>query len=288
MKDRLCFIISMLIFGSIGIIVRGIALSSAQIALIRGVIGSVFLIIAGLIMKKKPSTEAIRRNFIYLLLSGAALGFNWILLFEAYRNTSITNATFTYYLAPVIVVFLSPFIFRERLNLKKIIPIIFAVIGMLLLVLTCGEKNTYGNGLLGIGFGLGAALLYAMVIILNKLIKGLRGIETTIVQLTMASLVLAPYVILRGSFELSVLGAGDMILLILVGLLNTGLAYLLYFSSIQKLESQTVAILSYIDPVSAVLMSGILLGEKITAIQLVGGILILGGTFMSGRDRKKI
>jgi RarD protein len=280
----------MLIFGSIGIIVRGIALSSAQIALIRGVIGSVFLIIAGLIMKKKPSTEAIRRNFIYLLLSGAALGFNWILLFEAYRNTSITNATFTYYLAPVIVVFLSPFIFRERLNLKKIIPIIFAVIGMLLLVLTCGEKNTYGNGngLLGIGFGLGAALLYAMVIILNKLIKGLRGIETTIIQLTMASLVLAPYVILRGSFELSVLGAGDMILLILVGLLNTGLAYLLYFSSIQKLESQTVAILSYIDPVSAVLMSGILLGEKITAIQLVGGILILGGTFMSGRDRKKI
>lgn len=283
MKDKLYFIISMLIFGSIGLIVRGIPLSSAQIALIRGVVGSVFLIIVGLIMKKKPSIKAIRKNFTYLLLSGAALGFNWILLFEAYRKTSITNATLSYYLAPVIVVLLSPFVLKERLTLKKILCVLFAMIGMFLLVRTGEGGSLYGEELVGIGFGLGAALLYAMVIILNKLIRDMKGFETTVIQLTMASLILTPYVLLQGTFDFGTLGIKDITLLILVGLVNTGVAYLLYFSSIQKLESQTVAILSYIDPVSAVIMSAVFNGEKISGMQLAGGILILGGAFISGR-----
>ena len=280
MRDRFFFITSMLIFGSIGLIVRGIPLTSAQIALIRGVIGSLFLIIAGLIMKRKPPLKAIKKNFTYLLLSGAALGFNWILLFEAYRNTTITNATLSYYLAPVIVLFVSPFVLKERLTIKKTLCMLTSVIGMFLVIWTGGEGSIYSEEILGIGFGLGAAVLYAMVIILNKLIKEMRGLETTIIQLTMASLILTPYVLLQGSIPIQALDTKVVILLVLVGLLNTGVAYLLYFSSIQKLESQTVAILSYIDPVSAVAMSAIFIGEKISAIQLLGGVLILGGAFI--------
>jgi RarD protein len=280
MRDRFFFITSMLIFGSIGLIVRGIPLTSAQIALIRGVIGSLFLIIAGLIMKRKPPLKAIKKNFAYLLLSGAALGFNWILLFEAYRNTTITNATLSYYLAPVIVLFISPFVLKERLTIKKTLCMLTSVIGMFLVIWTRGEGSIYSEEILGIGFGLGAAVLYAMVIIFNKLIKGMSGLETTIIQLTMASLILTPYVLLQGSIPIQALDTKVVILLVLVGLLNTGVAYLLYFSSIQKLESQTVAILSYIDPVSAVAMSAIFIGEKISAIQLLGGVLILGGAFI--------
>lgn len=276
----------MLIFGSIGLIVKGIPLTSAQIALIRGVIGSLFLIATGLIMKKRLSIKAIRRNFTLLLISSAALGFNWILLFEAYRNTTITNATLSYYLAPVIVVFLSPFILKERLTPKKILCILAAMIGMILVVQTGKTGGLYSKGLIGIGFGLGAAVLYAMVIIFNKLIKDMSGLETTIIQLTFATVILIPYVLSQGTIPLGILDRDSIIRLLLVGLLNTGIAYLLYFTSVQRLESQTVAIFSYIDPISAVIMSAIFIAEKISGLQLLGGILILGGAFLCGRDKR--
>lgn len=285
MKSKLYLVASMLIFGSIGLIVRNIPLASSQIALIRGVIGSLVLLIAGLIMKKRPSLKAIKKNFTYLLLSGAALGFNWILLFEAYRNTTITKATLSYYIAPLIVVFLSPYILKERITLKKALSILAAMSGMLLVVWTGGDGGLYSEELFGIGFGLGAALLYAMVIILNKLIKDMSGLETTIIQLAFATIILIPYVLSQGSIDFGILGSDEIIKLILVGLLNTGVAYLLYFTSVQKLESQTVAVLSYIDPVSAVLMSAIFIGEKVSVLQLLGGVLILGGAFISGRKK---
>lgn len=288
MPDKIYFIISMLIFGSIGLLVRGIPLSSAQIALVRGIIGSSFLIITGIAMKRKPSLKVIKKNFTYLLISSAALGFNWILLFEAYRHTTITNATLSYYLAPVIVVFLSPFLLKERLTLKKVLCILAAMLGMFFVSWTGAEQGIMGGDLLGIGFGLGAALLYAMVIILNKLIKDMGGLETTIIQLTFATLILFPYVLAKGRGPWASLDVKSITLLALVGLLNTGIAYLLYFSSVQKLESQTVAILSYIDPISAVIMSAIFIGEGLNGFKLLGGILILGGAFISGKDKNQI
>lgn len=288
MIEKIYFIISMLIFGSIGLIVKGIPLSSSQIAMIRGVIGSVFLIIAALVMKKKPTYKEIKKNLIILIASGAALGFNWILLFEAYRHTSITNATLSYYFAPVIVVFLSPFILKEKLTLRKFLCILTALIGMFLVAWTGGDGSLASSELVGIGFGLSAAFLYAFVVILNKLIKNMGGLDTTIIQLTIASLVLIPYVLLQGAVPLNLLDTSSIIKLALVGLLNTGVAYLLYFSSVQKLESQTVAIFSYIDPISAVVMSAIFIGERISGLQFMGGILILGSAFISGMNKKYI
>lgn len=287
MTEKIYFIISMLIFGSIGLLIKGIPLSSSQIAMIRGIIGSSFLIIAAVVTKKKPSYKDIKKNLIFLLASGAALGFNWILLFEAYKHTSITNATLSYYFAPVIVVFLSPLVLKEKLTLRKTLCILCALIGMFFVAWTEGEGGLAGNELIGIGFGLSAALLYALVVIFNKLIKNMGGLDTTIIQLTVASFILVPYVLLQGAVPFNLLDTGAIIKLLLVGLLNTGVAYLLYFSSVQKLEGQTVAILSYIDPVSAVVMSAIFIGEKISSLQLLGGALILGGAYISGRIRYK-
>lgn len=288
MKDKLLFIISMMIFGSIGLIVRGIPLTSAQIAMIRGVIGSIFLIITGIIMNKKPSFKAIKKNITYLLISGGALGFNWILLFESYRHTSIANATLSYYFAPVIIVLLSPFLLKEKISLQKILSILVSMTGMFLLVWTGGKGSLYSQELIGIGFGLSAAVLYAMVVIMNKIIKDIGGLEVTIIQLTMASIILIPYVLSKDGFPWEIVEGKLIIQLALVGLFNTGIAYLLYFSSVQKLDSQTVAILSYIDPISALVMSAIFIGEKIGSLQLLGGILILGGAFFSGKDKNHI
>ncbi len=288
MKSKISMITAMLIFGSIGIFVRGIHLPSSQIALTRGIIGSVFLLSASFLMKNKLSLPAIRKNIILLTACGAAIGFNWILLFEAYKYTSIANATLSYYFAPVIVVFISPFVLKERLTKRKVYCILGAMAGMFLIA---GNGNTDGfqmRELIGIGFGLSAAVLYASVVCMNKFMKGLTGLETTLVQISTAALVLVPYVLIQGNIGLAKLNTKEWILLVIVGLMTTGFAYLLYFTSFQKLDGQTVAIFSYIDPISAILMSAIFFGETLNAIQLLGGVLILGAAFLSGREPKKL
>ncbi|NLK28873.1 MAG: EamA family transporter [Clostridiales bacterium] len=278
---RVKLVFAMLIFGSIGLFVRNIDLSSGQIALARGVIGSLFLLLVGRITKQKLSQGAIRRNLLLLLLSGALIGFNWILLFEAYKYTTISKATLSYYFAPVFVMVLSPWILKERLEIKKILGMILALGGMFL-VTGIGEGAGKAD-LLGIGFGLMAAMLYATVVLMNKFLKGLTGLETTLVQISAASIVLLPYILITEDLQYKQLNSIGMILLVIVGIINTGLAYLLYFSSMKDLSGQTISVFSYIDPISAILLSVVLLGEHMSAIQVIGGILILGGTFLSER-----
>lgn len=276
---------SMLIFGSIGLLVRGINLSSGQIALVRGFIGSLFILVIILMTKQKLSWKAIRPNLILLIASGTAIGFNWIFLFEAYRYTTISNATLSYYFAPVFVMISAPFVLKEQVTLKKVLGITGAVIGMFLIIGVGGGPGK--NHLLGIGFGLLAALLYASDILLNKFIKGLSGLETTIMQLSTASLVLLPYILLTEKIKITHIDNKSLILLLFVGVVNTGIAYVLYFSGIKKLGVQTIAVLCYIDPISAIIMSSLFLREQLTVLQILGGILILGATFLNEFDYKK-
>lgn len=287
MKAKSNIMIAMLIFGSIGLFVREIPLPSDQIALVRGGIGSIFLLVTSIVMKKRMSWKAIRPNLLLLTISGAAIGFNWILLFEAYRYTTIANATLSYYFAPVFVVFLSPIVLKERLSRMKIVCVFAALIGMYLIVGVGNGGGVHQRQLTGIGFGLCAAVLYAIVVLINKFLKGLTGLETTFVQLSMASLVLLPYVLLSGPLTLGQLEGKSLAVLVIVGLLNTGIAYLLYFTAIQKLNSQTAAIYSYIDPISAIVMSAIFLGENMSTVQIVGGILILGAAYLSGKNQQE-
>lgn len=273
-------IIVMLIFGSIGLFVRNIDLSSGMIALARGIIGSIFLFVTGYITKQKASWKMIKFNLLPLIVSGAAMGVNWIFLFQAYKYTTISKATLCYYFAPVIVMFLSPFILKEKLNAVKIMCITGAMVGMFLIV-GIGSGEAEKNQLLGIGYGLAAAVLYASVVITNKFIKNLSGMKSAMVQLAAAALVLVPYILATEKMRLTELGFKSVILLLTVGIIHTGIAYLLYFSAIQKLKGQTIAVFSYIDPISAIVMSSVFLGEKMTIIQLLGGILILGTTFIN-------
>ena len=282
MKSKLMFVTAMLIFGSIGLFVRNIPISSGQVAAVRGLIGSLYLLISGMVIKQKISWKQVKKSFVLLFLSGAAIGFNWIFLFRAYHFTTIANATVSYYFAPVFVILFTPFILKERLKLYKIFCLICAVIGMFLIV---GIDS--GNGweqLTGVGYGLLAAILYAGAILINKFLKGLGGLETTLIQLSIATIILIPYVIFTEEIALGNLDIKSWVLLITLGIFHTGLAYLLYFTSIQRLNSQTIAIFSYIDPISAILMSGLFLGERMTGIQMIGGILILGAAFVSENE----
>lgn len=279
-NSKITLIFAMLIFGSIGLFVRNINLPSTQIALARGTIGSIFIFLISYLTKKKISWKSIKNNLIILLISGVAIGFNWIFLFEAYKYTTIANATLSYYFAPVIITFLSPFVLKEKLTYQKVLCTMAAMVGMFLIV-GVGPRSSATNHVLGIGFGLAAATFYAGVVLMNKFIKNLTGLETTLMQLSIASVVLLPYILATETLRYTSLDIKSLIFMLYVGIINTGLAYLLYFSTIPKLNAQTLAVYSYIDPIFAILLSSIFLREKMTLLQVIGGVLILGSTFFS-------
>ena len=278
-------ILAMAIFGTLAPFVRKIPVGSGELALYRAVMAAVLVGVFLLCTKQKLPLKEVKKELLLLLLSGGAMGINWILLFEAYRYTTVSVATLSYYFAPVIVMAVCPLLFRERFHGKQVICFVMATIGLVLITGTAGGGK---QDLLGIAFGLGAAVLYATVVLLNKFIKGVTGIHRTFVQFLSAIAVLLPYVAVAEGFTLGCLPSSGWGALLVVGLFHTGGTYCMYFSSMKELPGQTVAILSYIDPLVAVVVSVVWLKETITIPQLLGGALILGFTLLSELPLKNI
>lgn len=268
---------SMVIFGTLGLFTRHIALSSGALALCRAVLAALLVGVRLAVTRQLPDPRAIRKELPLLLLSGAAMGINWILLFQAYRYTTISAATLSYYFAPVLVTLACPVLFRERLTRRQVLCFVMSTLGLVLLT-GVGDLSAGSGHLLGIAFGLGAAAFYAAVMLLNKFIRNVTGLHRTLVQFLAAILVLTPYVACTGGVQLGALDGPGWLCLLVVGLVHTGVTYCLYFSSLKELRGQEAAMLSYIDPLVAVLVSVLVLGESITPVQLAGGALILGFT----------
>ena len=278
LKDpRIMMIASMAVFGTLGPFVRNISVSSSELALYRAVLAALLISVYFIVTKQRLDLKSIRKEAPILLLSGVAVGINWILLFEAYKYTTVSVATLCYYFAPVIVTAVCPLLFKEKLTLRQVVCFVMSTIGLVLLI---GVTDISGgaSNLKGIAFGLGAALFYAMVVLLNKFIKGVAGIQRTILQFISAIAVLLPYVLLTGGITLSTMNSTGWVCLLVVGLFHTGVCYCLYFSSLKELPGQEAAILSYIDPLVALLVSVFILGEQILPVQILGGLMILGFT----------
>ena len=274
---RIKLIGSMVIFGTLGPFVRNISVTSGELALYRAILAAVVIAIFLLITGQKIPFAKIRRQIPLLLLSGCAMGFNWILLFEAYKYTTVSVATLSYYFAPVLVTLACPILFKEKMTLRQWLCFAMSTVGIVLIT-GIGDVNSGSNHLLGILFGLGAACLYASVVLLNKFIKEVEGIHRTFIQFVAAVVVLVPYVALSSGVTLAAMNTTGWICLLVVGLVHTGVAYCLYFPSLKELPGQKAAILSYIDPLVAVLLSVTVLQETMTVTQIIGGALILGFT----------
>ncbi|WP_300619027.1 DMT family transporter [uncultured Fusobacterium sp.] len=285
MGAKLRNIIAMLIFGTIGLFVKNIDLNSSEIALTRGFIGGITLLFAMALLRKKVSIEAIKRNIYLLIFSGFAVGLNWIFLFQGYKYTSISNTTLSYYFAPIFVTILAPFILKEKLTLSKFLCVLMALVGMFCIVGVDGING--GSDLIGIAYGLLAAGFYASVILMNKFLKGIDSLEITIIQLLSATITLLPYVLYMDSGKSLNISLNSIPYILILGIVHTGIAYLLYFSSLQELKGQTIAVLSYIDPVFAIIISAIILKEHLGILQIIGGVLILGSSFLSEILNKK-
>lgn len=279
--SKLALICSMLIFGTIGIFRKYIPVSSSMLAMIRGYIGMLFLVFLVLITRKKISWQLLKSNLLLLVLSGAAIGFNWVLLFEAYKYTSVATATLCYYTAPIIVILASPIFFNEHLTLKKISCIVTVLIGMILVSGVLSADFGGISELKGIICGLGAAVLYASAIILNKKSNNVPAYDKTIVQLGIAAVVVHLYILFTKNMENIKFTPFIIIMILIVGIVHTGFSYALYFASIKDLKTQTVALFSYIDPISAIILSALFLHENMSIIEIVGAVLVLGGTIIS-------
>lgn len=273
---RILLIASMAIFGTIGLFVRRIPVSSGELALYRAVLAAGLIAVFLLVTQQKIPFRNLGKEIPLLLASGVAMGINWILLFEAYKYTTVSVATLSYYFAPVIVTLVCPVLFKEKLTGKQIICFVMSTLG-LVLITGIGDVGG-GSDLVGILFGLGAAVFYATVILLNKFIRNVEGIHRTFLQFLAAIVVLLPYVLFTGGFTLGDLDGIGWVNLLIVGLIHTGVTYCMYFTSLKELPGQKAAILSYIDPLVAVLISVTILGETMTLWQVIGGILILGFT----------
>ena len=268
---------AMAVFGTVALFVRNIPVSSSEIALYRAVMAALLLGAFLLLSGQKIDFRAIRKELPLLLISGMAMGINWILLFEAYRYTTVSVATLSYYFAPVIVTVACPILFKEKMGVKQWLCFGMSTLGIVLIT-GVGDLSAGNTHLIGILFGFGAAVLYATVVLLNKFIKGVAGIQRTFLQFVAAILILLPYVLLTGGIHLHSLSGSGWVNLLIIGIIHTGITYCLYFSALRDIPGQEAAILSYIDPLVAVAISVFVLGEQLTLLQLLGGILILGFT----------
>lgn len=289
-RSRLFIALAAAIFGTIGLFVRQISLPSAEIALCRAVLAVLAIGSYLLITKQKIEISGMKKELVLLLISGVAMGANWILLFEAYKYTTVSMATLSYYTAPVLITLVSTFLFREKLTPRKILCFVMSTLGILLITVSgsgggsgAGSSPLSGSGTdhIGIMFGLCAAVLYATVVLLNKFIKNVEGIRRTFLQFIAAVATLFPYVMLTGGTHLSTLNGAGWGFLLVVGLVHTGIAYCLYFSSLQHVSGQEAAVLSYIDPFVAVVLSVLLLHEPMSLMQMAGGAMILGFTLLN-------
>ena len=267
--------LSMAIFGTLGPFVRNIPVSSGELALYRAILAALFIGVVLLVTKQPIPFAHIKKEVPLLLLSGVAMGISWILLFQAYRYTTVSLATLSYYFAPVIVTLACPLLLREKLTKKQVFCFAMSTLG---LVMITGVGALGSGDLTGILLGLCSAVFYAAVVLLNKFIHHVGGIHRTFLQLLAAIVILIPYVALTGGVTLGTLTTRGWLNLLIVGLFHTGMTYCLYFSALTELPGQKAAILSYIDPLVAVVVSVVVLGEPLTLWQVAGGALILGFT----------
>lgn len=273
MKYYVMYIVSLLIFGSNGVFASHIDMTSAEIVCMRTLIGSLALILVLLISRTKLDWAVMKREAFKLIAAGICLGVNWALLFEAYKLMSVSIATLTYYLAPIIVLILSPLLLREKQSARAYIGMGAAVVGLVLAV-GLGDTSVTATGFI---VGLGSAVFYAGLIIFNMKIDGVTGLPLTTIEMVIAACVMLPYVLLTGGHVGFPPDMEGTLYLIFLCLVNTGLACWLYFSSMNRLPARAVALFGYVDPVSALIFSAVFLGDRMGVLQIVGAVLVFAG-----------
>ena len=286
MKKAYCkYIAALLMFGFNGIVASRIALTSYEIVFTRTLIGSLFLALIFIFSKQKANFLKSKVHFLYLCISGMALGAGWLFLYEAYRQIGVSIASLAYYSGPVIVIILSPILLREKISGAKLIGFLAVLIGMFFVN---KEALSEGRPFWGLFYGIMSAVMYAFMVIFNKKAKSITGLENSMWQIIASFLTVAIFLGIKQGFYISI-QPGSIVPVLILGIVNTGIGCYLYFSSIGSLPVHTVTICGYLEPLSALVFSAALLGEALSSVQIIGVVLIFGGAvFGELFDRRKL
>ncbi|MCR5177528.1 MAG: DMT family transporter [Lachnospiraceae bacterium] len=276
--ERAKYITAVVLYGTIGMLLRSVDYPSEIVALCRGTIGSVFIILFLRTRHRGLDFDAIRRNILWLVLSGICLGSNWIFLFAAYTHTTVAIASLCNYMAPVMVILVAPVLIREPLNKRKLPCIAVALLGI---ILVSGVWNGAVGNMLGVVMGLAAAVCFVFIVVCNRKLKDISAYDRSVIQLAISALTILPYVIVRNRGAVMTWDTKSVLIILMLGLVHTGVAYCLYFSGLGSLPVQTVAILGYLEPVVSVLCSALLLREPLGLAGWAGAVLILGAAVVS-------
>ena len=282
-RSYMKYFAALLLFGFNGIVASFIDLSSYEIVLLRTFIGSVLLIALFFLTRNKLTFYQYKNDSLFLLLSGIAMGTSWMFLYEAYAQIGVSIASLCYYCGPIIVMALSPLLFREKLTASKLCGFAAVLIGI---ILVNGSAFNGNGNLWGIFCGLMSVVMYAAMVICNKKAQRITGIENATLQLFVSFLTVFIFVLFKQGLTVH-LHTEDIIPVLILGLFNTGIGCYFYFSSIGKLPVQTVAICGYLEPLSAVVFSVIVLHETMLPIQILGAALIIGGAVSSELVKRK-
>lgn len=275
MKDYAKFISSLVLFGSNGVMAAHILLPSYDIVVLRTLIGSLFLGVMFAVRRPEPNfNEA--RNVAFVATSGISMGLSWLFLYEAYQTVGVAVSSLAYYCAPIMVMAVSPVIFRERFTRRIVIS--FAIVLMGALALNWGAIDSVASPW-GLFCGWMSAICHAAMVVFSKMADKVEGLTSSLIQLFASFIVSAAFLMFTGGVPFAV-PADSWIWIAVLGVMNTGLGCYLYFSSFQGLSAQTVAILGYLEPLSAVICALVFLGEPMGFWEAIGATLIVGGAML--------
>lgn len=279
-KSYLKYISALLLFGSNGIVASQINMNSYEIVLLRTLLGSLFLLLIFFGTKQKIKCPAYKKDLLFIAISGIAMGVSWMCLYEAYAQIGVSIASLLYYTGPVIVMILSPILFKEKITVVKIIGFTAVLVGIFLIN---GNLSDGRGNMFGIFCGLLSAVMYSVMVMANKKSEHIKGLENSVIQLIVSFLTVFIFVAFKSGLAIHI-NASDWAWILFLGIVNTGVDCYFYFSSIGNLPVQSVAVCGYLEPLSAVIFSAIILNERMLPLQIFGAVLIIGGAiFGKGR-----
>lgn len=286
-KERLKFILISATFGTVGLFTHFIPLSSAAIVFYRALLGGAFIVVMMKLSGIDIDIKSMSDNLIVLIFTGFFMALNWVLQFEAFKVSSVAIGTVCYNMMPIFLLIIASFVFNEKITLKSGLCILIATIGVILVsnVINVGIKS---NEVLGCVYGILGAIFYALIVTFNRKLSQIKTHDKVIFQFAFSALIMAIYVglIEKKSFFIdSNLQKNEIVLgivcMLILSFLHTGFCYVHYFNAVSRLKAETVAILTYIDPVVALFLSYFILKENMTALQFLGAVLILGSTLFN-------
>ncbi len=283
-RERVGYIAAVILYGTIGMCLRYVRVPSEIVAMCRGIIGSAFILVWMKCQGQRMDWQAVRGNWKWLIVAGVSLGLNWIFLFAAYMRTTVAIASLCNYMAPLIVILISPAVLRERLDKRKLPCVAAALLGIFLV---SGAWNGRTGSPAGVVLGLLAAVCFVVIVICNRRLRDIPALDRSVIQLALSAVTILPYVLLKNRGTPLETDLPSILILLMLGLLHTGFAYCLYFRGMASLPVQTVAILGYLEPVVSVLCSALFLREAMGAAGWIGAVLIIGAAVVSESIKDK-